>query len=78
VLLSSHLMGETEMIADRVVLMDKSRVIGTGEVANLAAEHGSLEQAFFARLNTSRNGTAGSGAADNGAAGTAGTEGAKP
>lgn len=54
VLLSSHLMGETEMIADRVVLMDRARVIGCGEVAELVAEHGSLETAFFSRLETSR------------------------
>jgi ABC-2 type transport system ATP-binding protein len=54
VLLSSHLMGETEMIADRVVLMDRSKVIGSGGVADLATEHGSLEKAFFDRLERSR------------------------
>ncbi|MEB4616200.1 ABC transporter ATP-binding protein [Leucobacter sp. M11] len=58
VLLSSHLMGETEMIADRVVLMDRARVIGRGAVADLVTEHGSLEQAFFSRLEASRDGTA--------------------
>lgn len=55
VLLSSHLMGETEMIADRVVLMDRGRVIGGGGVADLVAGHGGLEQAFFARLEESRS-----------------------
>ena len=54
VLLSSHLMGETEMIADRVVLMDRSRVIGEGETSDLVQAHGSLEQAFFALLERSR------------------------
>lgn len=54
VLLSSHLMGETEMIADRVVLMDRSRVIGEGEVSALVKAHGSLEKAFFERLELSR------------------------
>lgn len=54
VLLSSHLMGETEMIADRVVLMDRSRVVGEGAVADLVKEHGSLEKAFFTRLEHSR------------------------
>lgn len=54
VLLSSHLMGETEMIADRVVLMDRSRVIGEGEVSDLVTAHGSLEKAFFDRLDRSR------------------------
>lgn len=55
VLLSSHLMGETEMIADRVVLMDRSRVIGDGAVSDLVKTHGSLERAFFDRLEHSRN-----------------------
>ncbi|MDF2664273.1 MAG: transporter [Microbacterium sp.] len=54
VLLSSHLMGETEMIADRVVLMDRSRVIGEGDVSELARAHGTLEKAFFERLELSR------------------------
>lgn len=54
VLLSSHLMGETEMIADRVVLMDRSRVIGEGDVSDLVKAHRSLEKAFFERLELSR------------------------
>ncbi|WP_316669462.1 ATP-binding cassette domain-containing protein [uncultured Propionibacterium sp.] len=54
VLLSSHLMGETEMIADRVVLMDRGRLIGQGTTEDMAREHGSLEAAFFARLESSR------------------------
>lgn len=54
VLLSSHLMGETEMIADHVVLMDRSHVIGEGDVRALVNEHGSLEKAFFDRLERSR------------------------
>lgn len=54
VLLSSHLMGETEMIADRVVLMDRGRVIGEGDVSDLVSAHGTLETAFFERLERSR------------------------
>ncbi|MEV4220491.1 ATP-binding cassette domain-containing protein [Nonomuraea sp. NPDC049725] len=54
VLLSSHLMSETEMVADRVVLMDRGRVIGDGEVGELVRAHGSLETAFFDRLERSR------------------------
>ncbi len=54
VLLSSHLMGETEMIADRVVLMDHGRVFADGKVQDFVAEHGSLEATFFARLDASR------------------------
>lgn len=59
VLLSSHLMGETEMIADRVVLMDRGRVIGEGDVSALVRDHGTLERAFFARLEGSRSGSSG-------------------
>lgn len=54
VLLSSHLMSETEMVADRVVLMDRGRVIGDGEVNDLVTAHGNLEKAFFDRLESSR------------------------
>lgn len=54
VLLSSHLMSETEMIADRVVLMDRGRVIGQGAVSDLVSAHGTLEAAFFERLERSR------------------------
>ena len=56
VLLSSHLMGETELIADDVVLMDRARKIGEGSTSSLAASHGSLEKAFFARLEEARRG----------------------
>lgn len=54
VLLSSHLMGETEVIADHVVLMDRGRVIGQGEVRGFVEAHGTLERAFFDRLERSR------------------------
>lgn len=54
VLVSSHLMSETEKIADRVVLMDRGRVIGGGEVCEFVHRHGSLEAAFFAQLEHSR------------------------
>lgn len=54
VLLSSHLMSETEMIANRVVLMDRSKVMGEGDVSQMVDEHGSLEKAFFACLERSR------------------------
>lgn len=64
VLLSSHLMGETELIADHVILMDRSRVIGKGQVSDLVKAHGSLEKAFFERLDASRNQTSNSAGGD--------------
>ncbi len=57
VLLSSHLMSETELIANQVVLMDRGRVIGQGAVDDLVACHGSLEKAFFDQLTQSRQQT---------------------
>lgn len=54
VLLSSHLMGETQMVADRVVLMDRGCLIGHGAVRDLVDTYGSLEGAFFAHLDAAR------------------------
>lgn len=51
VLLSSHLMGEMEMVADCVVFMNKSRCLGEGDVPSLIREHGSLENAFFSMID---------------------------
>lgn len=48
VLVCSHLMHETETIADDVVVLAAGRVIGAGPVATLTAGHGSLEAAFLA------------------------------
>ncbi|PWJ53709.1 ABC-2 type transport system ATP-binding protein [Quadrisphaera granulorum] len=50
VLLSSHLMSETELVADGVVLMDRGRTIAEGTTTSLVSAYGSLEQAFFAHL----------------------------
>jgi ABC-2 type transport system ATP-binding protein len=40
VLLNTHLLGEVEMLADRVVLIDAGRVVADGTVAELTAGHG--------------------------------------
>ncbi|HWC34721.1 MAG TPA: ABC transporter ATP-binding protein [Mycobacteriales bacterium] len=40
VLLNTHLLGEVELLADRVVLIDAGRVVAQGTVAELTAVHG--------------------------------------
>jgi ABC-2 type transport system ATP-binding protein len=40
VLLNTHLLGEVELLADRVVLIDAGQVVAQGAVADLTAVHG--------------------------------------
>jgi ABC-2 type transport system ATP-binding protein len=47
VLVSSHLMAEMSQIADHVVVIAAGRVLADAPVAELQAEYGSLEDAFF-------------------------------
>jgi ABC-2 type transport system ATP-binding protein len=48
VLVSSHLLGETARVADRVVVIGQGRLLADAPVAELAAGPASLEEAFFA------------------------------
>lgn len=52
VLLSSHLMSETEETADDVVIINKGRVIADGPLEAVTAGHTSLEEAFFSLTGT--------------------------
>lgn len=47
VLLSSHLLGEVEAIADRLVVIAGGRLVGQGSPAELRGDADSLEQAFL-------------------------------
>ena len=47
VLLSSHLMGEVEAIADEIVVIVAGRVVEAGPTAELVGEHANLEDAYF-------------------------------
>ena len=47
VLVSSHLLGETARIADRVVVIGRGRLLADAPVAELSARGASLEEAFF-------------------------------
>ncbi|MBS3178447.1 ATP-binding cassette domain-containing protein [Pseudoclavibacter sp. Marseille-Q4354] len=48
VLISSHLMGEMQSMADDLVVMARGTVIRAGAATSLVAEHDSLEHAYFA------------------------------
>lgn len=52
VLLSSHLMAETAMTVDDVVIINKGRVIAAGALEEVKGDHESLEAAFFARTGS--------------------------
>jgi ABC-2 type transport system ATP-binding protein len=48
VLLSSHLMGEMERTADRIVLIGRGRLLADAPIAELTDANGSLEDAYLA------------------------------
>jgi ABC-2 type transport system ATP-binding protein len=48
VLLSSHLIGELALVAERLVVIGRGRLLADTTVAELTAHGGSLEDAFFA------------------------------
>jgi ABC-2 type transport system ATP-binding protein len=54
VLLSSHLIAELADTADDVVVIDGGRIVAQGPLADVAAGHESLEEAFFALTGTGR------------------------
>ena len=47
VLLSSHLIGETAITADQVMIIGRGRLLADGSIDELTAEGESLEEAFF-------------------------------
>jgi len=49
VLLSSHLLHEVQMIADRIVMIGHGRIVADGTTKELLAESGDLEQMFLER-----------------------------
>ncbi|MEF3327819.1 AAA family ATPase [Oceanobacillus oncorhynchi] len=48
VLLSSHLMDETSKIVDDIVIINNGKIIDSGSLEEVVADHDSLEEAFFA------------------------------
>jgi ABC-2 type transport system ATP-binding protein len=59
VLLSSHLMSEVTEIADDLAVIAGGRIVAYGSIADVTADHASLEDAFFALTGTDRDGDAG-------------------
>ncbi|GGN71096.1 hypothetical protein GCM10010112_38140 [Actinoplanes lobatus] len=52
VLLSSHLMGELAETVDDVVIIDRGRVVASGELAEVVGGHATLEDAFLAKTGS--------------------------
>jgi ABC-2 type transport system ATP-binding protein len=58
VLLNTHLLGEVELLADRVVLIDAGKVVTAGTVSDLTAGHGvtiETDRGSIERANVSRD-----------------------
>jgi ABC-2 type transport system ATP-binding protein len=50
ILFSSHELGEIEMVADRVLLLNQGKVVSEGRVKDIVGLDGNLEQAFLMLL----------------------------
>ena len=48
VLLSTHILQEVEAVADRVIFIDRGRVVFDGTLDQMRGAHASLEEAFYA------------------------------
>nr|WP_235590719.1 ATP-binding cassette domain-containing protein [Leucobacter sp. G161] len=55
VLLSSHLMRETESLAQRIVIMAQGRVIQSGSVLEIKGGHSTLEAAYLSAIKSDRS-----------------------
>jgi len=50
ILLSTHIVSDLELVADRVVILKSGRIVADGTVTAIAAAHGSLEAAYLAHV----------------------------
>lgn len=50
ILFSSHELGEIEMVADRILLMNKGRLLSEGPISEVVGQSDNLEQAFLRLL----------------------------
>jgi ABC-2 type transport system ATP-binding protein len=59
ILFSSHVLDVVERVCDRVIILDRGRVVADGSTAELLAESGSLEEFFHAHVGRVRDESAG-------------------
>ena len=50
ILFSSHELGEIEMVADRILLLNQGRLVFQGQVSEVVTSSRNLEQAFLSLL----------------------------
>jgi ABC-2 type transport system ATP-binding protein len=48
ILLSTHILQEVEAVADRVILIDRGRIVFDGSPREMQGEYGTLDEAFHA------------------------------
>ncbi|HEV3199129.1 MAG TPA: ABC transporter ATP-binding protein [Bryobacteraceae bacterium] len=48
ILLSTHILQEVDAVADRVILIDRGRIVFDGTPREMQGEHATLDEAFFA------------------------------
>lgn len=54
VIMSSHLLSEVELVANRVAIIDRGRLLANDSVSALRAQHDSLENSYLAIVNRER------------------------
>ena len=55
IVLTTHYIEEAERLADRVAMLRDGEVIAAGTLAEVIADHGSLEQAYLAKMQEQRH-----------------------
>lgn len=51
IIMNSHLLSEVELVASRVAIIDKGRLLANDSVASLRAQHDTLENGYLAIVN---------------------------
>src|SRR5262249_5085089 len=58
ILLSTHILQEVDAVADRIILINRGRIVFDGTPREMQGEHGTLDDAFFKFTSPSGEGGA--------------------